>query len=371
MILYDRLDRMTQHERGTLRNGRIVSSNLQQQWERDQSGNWQNFMRLDADSALAQTREHSRTNHIRHFGRGWATPIHDRVGNMLRMPRPELPSQAQVCRYDAWNRLTLVAAENAPRLEFEYDGLGRRIVKRTATTLSGGEPRHYYYDQSGQVITEMIDQGTKRVLDREYVWDVNRPGRLVCRIRHNVPGQSNAERLYALHDVQGNVAALVDTWGDVQERFLYDPQGNVTFLNPDFSEKPSQASSFDWQHLYGNMQRDDFSGLYIAGSNFYHPALGRMLPTGSISVLPESMLNASAADFPFGSWRASGGMKPFMRWASDQAPWVKVTVGGVAMAGAVVATGAVAAHGNPYAFVMGKQRACAVYRLVHRQVRLT
>ncbi|MEX1026469.1 MAG: hypothetical protein WD049_00455, partial [Candidatus Paceibacterota bacterium] len=58
-------------------------------------------------------------------------------------------------------------------------------------------------------------------------------------------------------------------------------------------------------------------------------------------------------DFPFGSWRASGGMEPFMRWASDQAPWIKITVGGVAMAGAVVATGAVAAHGNPYAFVMG------------------
>ena len=41
-----------------------------------------------------------------------------------------------------------------------------------------------------------------------------------------------ALRLYAQHDAVYNVTALVDTFGNVDERFIYDPYGTVTVLEP-------------------------------------------------------------------------------------------------------------------------------------------
>jgi YD repeat-containing protein len=365
LLVYDRLDRLLSHDRGSLNVGLTgitpASRSTAQRWRRDQSGNWRRFQRQQLLTGLGfdQHRRHSRTDHVFHLtttgGTAWASPQHDAAGNMTRLPQPDTPSASYFAKYDAWNRMTELTDRAGRRFGYEYDGLGRRIVQRSAFD---NEVRHYYYDQAGRVITEGIELQGKVVLDREYIWDVNSAQRLICRIRHNVPGQPIGqanERLYALHDMLGNVVALVDEGGDVKERYVYEPQGTVTYLNPDFSDKAQQVSAFDWEYYVAGMRRDGGSGLYFTGGGYYHVALGRILPSGPVPVLPESQLNAYAQDFPFGAWRPAmipgmSTLEPMLKWLQEQGPWVKFTIGAVAMAGTAVYTAAWLAHGNPYGF---------------------
>jgi YD repeat-containing protein len=377
LLRYDALDRVVKHDRGTLNGTKTVitgqSKKLAQNWRRDQSGNWWRFERQQnppGGAKLNQFRRHSRTDHIRDLITGgtaaWPDPKHDPVGNMTRMPQPDSPTSNYFARYDAWNRLTELSDRSGRKFRYEYDGLGRRTLQRSWIGFSS-EVRHYYYDQAGRVITEGVEQGTQIVLDREYIWDVNSAQRLICRIRHDPPGEppGTEERLYALHDVLGNVVALVDEAGDVKERYLYDPQGGVTYLNPDFTDKAQQESAFDWEYLFAGMRRDGGSGLYFTGGGYYHFALGRILPSGPISVLPESQLNAYVQDFPFGAWRppsplGTNPLEPLLKWASDQAPWIKFTVGAAAMGATAISVGALIVINpyNPYPYFMAVGAIC-------------
>jgi len=356
LLCYDGLDRVEEHKRGTLNAARTAivaaTQRVGQEWKLDQTGNWREFTRKESApaSTLAQSRKHSRTDDILGItttsGVAWPDPQHDAVGNMTVMPDPKSLSSAYQCSYDGWNRLTRITGLGKT-VCFEYDGLGRRIVKRTWLGGAAQMPRHYYYDSSDRVLTECLEANGKFELDREYIWDVNHPERLVCRIRHRV---ANApERLYALHDVLGNVVALVDEDGEVKERFLYDVQGQPVFLNPDFSVKTSQQSASDWEYLFGGMRRDNVTGLYFAGSGYYHPGLGRFLPRGPISEFNENMLNSRAEGFPFGTPQPPG-LSSFERtveWLGEQSPWIKAGIGGVLLVGSVVVVGG-AIFVNPY-----------------------
>lgn len=104
-----------------------------------------------------------------------------------------------------------------------------------------------------------------------------------------------------MQDVAGNMVTLVDDNGVVKEWYLYDRQEAVT---------------------------------YFTSGGYYHAALGRLLPTGTISVLPESQLNSYAQEFPLGSYRPPPptAMEELLRWAGEQSPWIKTGIGVAAMA---------------------------------------
>lgn len=86
-----------------------------------------------------------------------------------------------------------------------------------------------------------------------------------CRIRHvsTAPGVTESEYLYPLQDVAGNTVALVDDSGVVKERYLFDPQGLVTYLTPAFEAKP--GTSYDWSYLLYGMRLDAATGLHFTG----------------------------------------------------------------------------------------------------------
>lgn len=192
-----------------------------------------------------------------------------------------------------------------------------------------------YYDQSGRVISEAVDVGGNLVIDREYIWDVNSPSQLVCRIQHLIGGTK--KYLYPIYDTNGNVASALDNEGDVQERYDYDPQGNVTILDDSFQAIASQVSAIGWQNLYRGM-RLDASGLYNIGSALYDSRLGMALPSGPISVLPMSMLNAKADGFPVGNYLSSKAysQEQWLEWVGQVSPWVKAGIGIACLIGAAV-----------------------------------
>jgi len=86
------------------------------------------------------------------------------------------------------------------------------------------------------------------------------------------------ERIYYLTDANMNVVALTDdSAAAVLERYSYDPYGNVTVLDADFSADADGASDYDNPVLYCGYWRDRETGLYHVRYRYYHDRLGRWL----------------------------------------------------------------------------------------------
>ena len=78
------------------------------------------------------------------------------------------------------------------------------------------------------------------------------------------------------------MTALVETDGDVVERYIYDPYGKPLFLAADWSLQENGdvdgiASNYANEILFTGHRRDPETGLYYAGARYYHPTLGRWI----------------------------------------------------------------------------------------------
>jgi len=139
---YDGLNQLRKFHRGWLVDGNtaVEQPGLQQGWQFDATGNWQEFTQFDpANPAkmLDQQRIHNRVNEItqiaRTVGANWATPTYDRNGNTTGLPQvPELTSLDKAV-WDAWNRLVAVQEPDSSggwrnRVAYRYDGQTWRIA---------------------------------------------------------------------------------------------------------------------------------------------------------------------------------------------------------------------------------------------------
>jgi RHS repeat-associated protein len=82
------------------------------------------------------------------------------------------------------------------------------------------------------------------------------------------------ERLYVVQDANYNVTAIFDNSGNVVERYVYDPFGQVTVLDAGWVKR-SAGSQFAWQYLHQGGRFDATSGLYHFRHRDYSPTLGR------------------------------------------------------------------------------------------------
>ena len=83
-----------------------------------------------------------------------------------------------------------------------------------------------------------------------------------------------ASRVFYLADANYNVTAMVNTSGQVVERYVYDPYGAVTVCKPDWSGTQS-PTLYNNSVLYTGQQLDLETGLYYCLARYYQPALGR------------------------------------------------------------------------------------------------
>ena len=81
------------------------------------------------------------------------------------------------------------------------------------------------------------------------------------------------ERLYVAQDANYNVTALFDNSGNVVERYVYDPFGQATILDANWTERA--ASAFAWVYLHQGGRFDSTSGLLHFRHRDYSPTLGR------------------------------------------------------------------------------------------------
>jgi RHS repeat-associated protein len=106
---------------------------------------------------------------------------------------------------------------------------------------------------------------------------------LVLRDRDADSNGSLEERLWVQQDANYNVTALVNGSGSVVERYAYDPYGQVTVYEPDYSAVRS-GSSYAWVYLHQGGRFEVVSGLYHFRRRDYSPTLGRWLEVDPIGL---------------------------------------------------------------------------------------
>ena len=108
-----------------------------------------------------------------------------------------------------------------------YDGLGRRVSKAISNSANWNGTYRYYY--SGQSVVEERNSSDKTL--RQYVWGTQYTDELVQIGINDDPGdtEQNCETFYyAMQDANYNVLGIVNSSGDLKERYEYTPYGQRT-----------------------------------------------------------------------------------------------------------------------------------------------
>jgi RHS repeat-associated protein len=253
---YDALNRLTTFSRGSHTQG----------WDLDALGNWNT---ITTDS-IPQNRTHNQQNQITSISPPSTTPTYDNNGNTTT------DDHGQVYVYDAWNRLVQATdASGTPLAAYAFDALGRRILE---TNQLSGTTSDLYFSTDWQVIEEQVGG----VMQAQYVWSPVYVDALVERDTANGP------RLYAQQDANWNVTALVDTTGTVRERYVYDPYGAVTVLDP-VTWLPTDPTTYQMTYLHQGGRYDRATGLYLFRNREYSPTLGRWLQQDPIGIWGDPM----------------------------------------------------------------------------------
>lgn len=107
----------------------------------------------------------------------------------------------------------------------------------------------------------------------QYVWSPMYIDAMIERDRDSDLDGTLDERLYPTYDANFNVTGLVDSSGTMVEHFVYDPYGNVSYLDPgDWHDVGS--SPHNWVYLHQGGRLDTSAGLYEFRHREYDPTLG-------------------------------------------------------------------------------------------------
>jgi RHS repeat-associated protein len=265
---YDNLHQITNFQRGTLNSthNRIVGTpSASQSWSSDALGNFTSV----TTNSNTQTRTANQQNEITSIS-GQSAPTYDANGNLTA------DGNGNTYVYNAWNRLVTVKNNGTTIATYSYDGLGRRI-----TQTEGGTTTDLYYSAADQVLEEDVGG----VIQARNVWSPVYVNALVLRDQSSQHNGTLDQRLYVQQDANWNVTALVDTSGNVVERYDYMPYSAVTVLNPDFSVRGS--SSYAMPYLWQGERYDATTGLYRIGVRDVSPVLMRPLQTDPLGLEPD------------------------------------------------------------------------------------
>ena len=284
---YDGVNQLTASQRGTLtqnKDGITGTPVREEDFTLDPIGNWTAYVhKTDGTTDLNQTRTHNTANELT-AASSWATPVHDRAGNMTTVPKPSNLANGLTLKYDAWNRLVQVADGETIVAKYEYDGDNRRIKKHIDSQSPSSPDGIDRYEHLFYVGVQLIEtRNTTTESDRpeslqpkyQWVWSPRYIDAPILR-DENTDTDSLCDdlRLYYLTDANMNVTSLADTSGDALERYVYEPYGRVTIYNADWSSTRS-SSLYSNRCLYTGRDLDAETGLYYYRARYYSADLGR------------------------------------------------------------------------------------------------
>ncbi len=290
---FDGQNRLTNFEQGTLShtnssNGSVLdtvaSSTKTQALTIDSLGNWGTS--TVTGGGTSQTRTANAQNQITISGS--ATPTYDNNGNITK------DDTSNTYTYTAWNQMATSAA-NGQQFIYLPNGPQATVSIRAGSTVS-----YSYYSTSWQDLEDVPYGATEST----NVWGLENVNELVER------DDGSGTRLYAQHDANMDVTALVDTTGAVVERFSYTPFGVVTVLTPAWA---STTDSYNWTFMWQGGKFNSADGLYTFGYRDYSPTLATWMeedPTGYAAGpnVYQAMLGAPIEKTdPFGLEACAGG----------------------------------------------------------------
>jgi RHS repeat-associated protein len=143
--------------------------------------------------------------------------------------------------------------------------------------INGSTTTDIYFDTAGRDIEERVG-GT---VTRQYVWGLGGPDLLVLRDDNGGSGHNYgtatsglSRRIFVQQDANTNVTGLVDTSGNVLERFAYDPYGTKYVEDANWSPV---SDGYSWLYTWQAGRQDPTSGLIHFGApgRDYSTSLGR------------------------------------------------------------------------------------------------
>ena len=277
---YDGLYQVTSDAQGTLNLNRTAIGGIpaeEESFDYDATGNWLGYQKNeDGSSVLDQSRVNNRDNQVVQIDGSSEKIAYDRAGNATQLS-PDASGdwdKSYTLVWDGWNRLVEVKDDSTPAntvASYAYDALARRITRTVSGTTT-----HSYYSDRWKTLEER--EGTSTSAKTQYVWGArpNHRDELVLRDRDTTGGTPSEldERLYALMDYF-NGTSIIDTNGDVQERYAFSAFGVRRIMAPDFSERAS--SNFDWEFGFQGQFLDGETGYINYGYRYYSPQLGRFI----------------------------------------------------------------------------------------------
>jgi RHS repeat-associated protein len=267
LYTYDGLNQLTSFSRGTLngtKDGISGNPSRTQSWDLDALGNFDS----QTTDGTGQTRTHNKQNEITSVQNA-TTPTYDANGNLTK------DEAGRTFKYDGWNRLVEVRDSGSNLLATSrYDGLNRRIQETKSSTTTD-----LYYSSQWQVLEEREGGNAKK----HYAWSPVYVDALIARDRDTDGDGAMDERVYVVQDGNFNVTALLDTSGNVVERFGYDAYGAVVVLTPTWGSR--SASSFQWTYLHQGQRHDNVTAIYDNRYRFLNSSLGRWLTLDPIRYL--------------------------------------------------------------------------------------
>lgn len=316
LYAYDLINRLSRMDRGTLTEMQdaITNNTFAQCWTLDSNGNWSGYREDDSGSgtwSLNQSRTANTVNEITDItelaGATWVTPEYDAAGNMTTIPSVADPTVAQICKYDAWNRLVNVAQGSNTVSTYSYDAAKRQSIQEIYTSGTVSQTRHFYYTDPSkwQVIEERVSMSPDSAsAERQFVWGLRYIDDLIVRDRDTSGDGTLDERLYATQDANWNVTALTYASGEAQERYAYSAYGVATILTSTFGIRDS--SSLGWETRYSGYRYDPTTGVLIARNRVYHPLFGTWLQRDPLQRLSAENLYQYSYSNPLNTTDPSG-----------------------------------------------------------------
>lgn len=179
-------------------------------------------------------------------------------------------------QWDAENRLVsavtnsvaLAAGYPNKAIEFRYDYMGRRVMKRDVN-VSGSERRYLY---SGWNVLAELDTST--AIKRSFTWGLDSAGSLTATggvgALLQIRDEAQNKTLLPTYDGNGNVASLVNAdTGWLEAAYEYDPSGNLLRCEGSYAKENPFRFSTKWS--------DDETGLIYYGYRYYSPSIGRFV----------------------------------------------------------------------------------------------
>ena len=174
--------------------------------------------------------------------------------------------------YDAWNRLVQVSNSSTT--------VNYSTTVRTAWSSGNLQTTDYYFYAGSQVVetreTTSGQSAASAPVQYQYVWSAQSDAPILRDTISSSTGQPiPADRIYYLTDANDNVTAITNNAGQVLERYVYSPFGQVTYYDCSSGTwVPVTTSPNHNTILFAGQNLDPATRLYYDHARWYSPGSG-------------------------------------------------------------------------------------------------